>query len=74
MLIIVDVGTGSGLWAIEVAKAYPTARVIGTDISPTQHTNELPPNCEYRLESILDGLSVDDNSVDLLHSRSLPIN
>ena len=69
MLIAVDVGTGSGLWAMEVAEEFPTARVIGTDISPTQPTDDLPPNCEFRLESALDGLNLDDNSVDLLHSR-----
>jgi Methyltransferase domain len=69
MLMIVDIGTGSGLWAIDVADQYPNARVIGTDISPTQPTDDLPPNCEFRLESLLDGLNFDDGSVDLLHSR-----
>lgn len=68
-LMTVDIGTGSGLWVIDVADQYPNAQVIGTDISPTQPTDDLPPNCEFRLESLLEGLNFDDDSVDLLHSR-----
>ena len=33
---ILDLGTGTGLWALEAADKYPTAEVIGTDLSPTQ--------------------------------------
>ena len=29
---ILDVGTGTGIWAIDVADTYPCAEVIGTDI------------------------------------------
>jgi hypothetical protein len=68
MLIIVDIGTGSGLWAIDVADDYPNARVIGTDISPIQ-PNDVPPNCEFILGNLLDGLYPHDGTVDLLHSR-----
>jgi ubiquinone/menaquinone biosynthesis C-methylase UbiE len=64
----VDIGTGSGLWAIQVAEEYPNAKVIGTDISPVQ-PNEVPPNCEFQLENLLEGLSFDTGNVDFLHSR-----
>jgi metalloendopeptidase OMA1, mitochondrial len=30
---IMDIGTGTGIWAIECAKMYPDAHVIGTDLS-----------------------------------------
>lgn len=33
---ILDVGTGTGIWAIEMGDDYPSAEVIGTDLSPTQ--------------------------------------
>jgi methylase of polypeptide subunit release factors len=29
---ILDVGTGTGIWAMDVANTYPAAEVIGTDI------------------------------------------
>lgn len=35
-LQILDIGTGTGIWAIEVAEEYPAAVVTGTDISPIQ--------------------------------------
>lgn len=31
-----DIGTGTGIWAIDFADEYPSATVIGTDISPIQ--------------------------------------
>jgi methylase of polypeptide subunit release factors len=33
---ILDIGTGTGIWAIEMADQYPMAEVIGTDLSPIQ--------------------------------------
>jgi ubiquinone/menaquinone biosynthesis C-methylase UbiE len=67
-LRIVDVGTGSGLWVIEVAEEFPTAMVYGTDISPVQHT-DIPSNAEFRVMDLNEGLSFDDGSTDLAHSR-----
>ena len=33
---ILDVGTGTGIWAIEMADDYPDAEITGTDLSATQ--------------------------------------
>lgn len=33
---ILDLGTGTGIWAIEIADKFPSASVIGTDLSPVQ--------------------------------------
>ena len=40
---ILDVGTGTGIWAIDMADRFPSAEVIGTDLSPIQPT-WVPPN------------------------------
>lgn len=64
-----DVGTGSGLWCVEVAQEFPGAKVVGTDLSPIQPT-DIPDNCEFIMESLLDGLSFDTGSVDYLQARS----
>lgn len=33
---ILDLGTGTGIWAMEMADQYPDSLVIGTDLSPIQ--------------------------------------
>ena len=33
---ILDIGTGTGMWVIEMADEYPEAEIVGTDLSPTQ--------------------------------------
>lgn len=33
---ILDLGTGTGIWAIDMADLHPRATVIGTDLSPVQ--------------------------------------
>jgi cyclopropane fatty-acyl-phospholipid synthase-like methyltransferase len=33
---ILDVGTGTGIWALDIAEQYPEAEVLGTDLSPIQ--------------------------------------
>lgn len=33
---ILDIGTGTGIWAIEMGDQYPSASIIGNDLSPIQ--------------------------------------
>ena len=56
---------------MEVAEQYPTARVIGVDLSPFQRTH-VPENCEFRTGDITADLDqFQDGSTDLIHSRYL---
>jgi SAM-dependent methyltransferase len=45
---ILDVGTGTGLWAIDVGDQLPSAAVTGTDLSPIQ-PSWVPPNVTFEL-------------------------
>jgi methylase of polypeptide subunit release factors len=36
LTIVLDIGTGTGIWAIDFADEHPEAEVIGTDLSPIQ--------------------------------------
>ncbi|EPQ64713.1 hypothetical protein BGT96224_A20736 [Blumeria graminis f. sp. tritici 96224] len=42
---IVDMGTGTGIWAIDVGDQYPEAHVVGIDLSPIQ-PKWVAPNVE----------------------------
>jgi len=33
---VLDIGTGTGIWAIDYADAHPDSSVIGVDLSPIQ--------------------------------------
>ncbi|KAL8969838.1 MAG: hypothetical protein Q9183_001803 [Haloplaca sp. 2 TL-2023] len=33
---ILDIGTGTGIWAIEMAEQFPNAQITGIDLSPVQ--------------------------------------
>lgn len=46
---VLDVGCGTGAWAIDFATAYPDSQVLGTDLSPIQPTN-IPENCHFLID------------------------
>lgn len=50
---IMDLGTGTGTWAIEVGDMFPQAVLLGTDLSPIQPT-WLPPNVNFTVEDMED--------------------
>ncbi|CAM1511271.1 Fc.00g087840.m01.CDS01 [Cosmosporella sp. VM-42] len=70
---IVDLGTGVGFWAQDMAENFPSARVIGTDLSPIQ-PHWTPPNVEFRVEDLEDEYRPWTNiytDADLIHIRAL---
>ncbi|KAH6981401.1 S-adenosyl-L-methionine-dependent methyltransferase [Ilyonectria destructans] len=48
---VLDLGTGTGIWAIEYAETHPEAEVIGVDLSPMQPTF-VPPNCSFEIDDL----------------------
>ncbi|KAK3389846.1 methyltransferase [Podospora didyma] len=66
---ILDLGTGTGIWAIEVANEYPGAEVTGLDLSPIQPV-WLPPNLSFLVDDIEDTWLAGDN-IDFVHLRNM---
>ncbi|KAI1770304.1 S-adenosyl-L-methionine-dependent methyltransferase [Hypoxylon cercidicola] len=66
---IIDLGTGTGTWAIEIAEMFPSAQVVGCDLSPIQPV-WLPSNVSFIIDDIEDEWAHGGNW-DLVHSRQV---
>ncbi|KAE8357614.1 S-adenosyl-L-methionine-dependent methyltransferase [Aspergillus caelatus] len=56
---VLDLGTGTGIWAIDFADQYKSAEVLGNDLSPIQ-PSWIPPNLQFE---------IDDYEADWVYSR-----
>ncbi len=73
---ILDVGSGTGRWAIQLAQQFPRANVISLDIeAPTDHQSAImeaqPENCVFIEGNVLKGLPFQDATFDFVHQRLL---
>ncbi|KAH9878826.1 hypothetical protein J1614_002260 [Plenodomus biglobosus] len=68
--MILDCGTGTGIWAIDMADQYPSATVIGTDLSPIQ-PKWVPPNCHFEIDDITLEWTFPPNHFDMVYLREL---
>jgi SAM-dependent methyltransferase len=64
---ILDVGTGTGLWAIDVADAHPQTNILGIDLSPIM-SNLVPPNLEFQIHDAEEEWAF-NSQFDLVHCR-----
>ncbi|KAJ5958896.1 uncharacterized protein N7479_006046 [Penicillium vulpinum] len=67
---ILDLGTGTGIWALDIAEKFPGAKVIGNDISAIQ-PNWVAPNVEFIVEDFESEWFYKKNSFDFIHARLL---
>ncbi|MCJ1363564.1 hypothetical protein MMC16_002671 [Acarospora aff. strigata] len=67
---ILDVGTGTGIWAIEMGETYPSAEVIGTDLDPIQPL-WVHPNVRFEVEDASTPWTFPKDHFDFIHIRTL---
>lgn len=65
---VLDIGTGTGVWAIHFARQHPTSHVTGTDISLIQPRDNIPPNCTFEREDCTDEWMF-EHKFDYIHWR-----
>ncbi|KAH8434854.1 class I SAM-dependent methyltransferase [Aspergillus melleus] len=67
---VLDLGTGTGIWAIDFADEFPSAHVVGNDISPIQ-PSWTPPNVDFFVDDFESDWLEKLNAYDFVHSRNL---
>ncbi|KIW64632.1 hypothetical protein PV04_09555 [Phialophora macrospora] len=67
---VLDLGTGSGIWAMDMADRHPSAQVIGVDLAPVQQT-WVPLNCQFEIDDIENDWLFETSSFDFIFGREL---
>ncbi|KAF7543677.1 hypothetical protein G7Z17_g10544 [Cylindrodendrum hubeiense] len=67
---ILDLGTGTGSWAIDISDEYPEAEVVGVDLSPIQPA-WVPPNVKFLVDDAEAAWLNPPDSIDLVHLRNM---
>lgn len=66
---ILDIGTGSGDWAIAMSEKFPDAEIIATDLGAFQ-SNEVPPNVFFEVDDAQEEWTY-SGLFDFIHIRGL---
>ncbi|EWC48465.1 hypothetical protein DRE_02234 [Drechslerella stenobrocha 248] len=66
---VLDVGTGTGIWAIDFADEYPEAKIRGIDLSPTQ-PEWVPENVVFEIDNLEDQWNF-TSKFDYIHMRMM---
>ncbi|KAL4926191.1 class I SAM-dependent methyltransferase [Aspergillus undulatus] len=66
---VLDIGTGTGIWAIDFADQHPSANVIGMDLSPIQ-PSWIPPNLKFEIDDYEQPWTY-SQKFDFIHGRML---
>ncbi|MCJ1479951.1 hypothetical protein MMC06_000105 [Schaereria dolodes] len=67
---VIDVGTGTGIWAQDFADQFPSADVIGTDLSRIQ-PDFTPPNLRFDIDDCCSTWTYPPDYFDFIHVRCM---
>ncbi|UQC90272.1 uncharacterized protein CLUP02_15802 [Colletotrichum lupini] len=66
---VLDVGTGTGIWAVDFGEEHPEAEVLGIDLSPSM-PQFIPPNVKFEIDD-LEEPWVYSKPFDYIHTRAM---
>ncbi|KAK7438280.1 hypothetical protein Landi51_11738 [Colletotrichum acutatum] len=66
---VLDIGTGSGIWAIDFGEEHPEAEILGVDLSAAQ-PDFVPPNVRFEIDDVEEPWIFSDR-FDYIHSRMM---
>ncbi|KAK4238335.1 Phosphoethanolamine N-methyltransferase [Achaetomium macrosporum] len=65
---VLDLGTGTGIWAMELGDRYPNTTITGIDLSPIQ-PNFVPENVHFFVDDFEEEWVDPENKYDYIHLR-----
>jgi len=65
---ILDVGSGSGAWAVDMARLHPNTTILGIDLSESR-PDDIPENCRFITKDATTGLDEYAGKFDIVHTR-----
>ncbi|KAF7327162.1 S-adenosyl-L-methionine-dependent methyltransferase [Mycena kentingensis (nom. inval.)] len=68
---ILELGCGTGAWAILAAHEFPEAQITAVDIAPLPDDRALPANVTFMQADIREALPFSAGSFDVVHARLL---
>ncbi|KAI8049961.1 S-adenosyl-L-methionine-dependent methyltransferase [Syncephalis plumigaleata] len=68
---LLDIGTGTGTWLLEMANTFPDCQCVGIDNASIMPNNVVLSNCQFQSMNILNGLAFPDNHFSYLHQRHM---
>jgi Methylase involved in ubiquinone/menaquinone biosynthesis len=66
---ILDVGTGTGIWPVEMSPLFPQAHIVGLDIASSSFLYSSTAAYTFMLADALKGLPFPDRQFDYVHQR-----
>ncbi|KAJ7633130.1 S-adenosyl-L-methionine-dependent methyltransferase, partial [Roridomyces roridus] len=66
---VLELGCGTGAWAVQAAIEFPEAQVVAVDISPLPAHRVLPDNMNFQLVDLRADLPFERESFDIVHAR-----
>ncbi|KAI0633114.1 S-adenosyl-L-methionine-dependent methyltransferase [Trametes polyzona] len=69
---VLDLGTGTGQWILDMAREFPHVRFYGVDIVPIA-TRYPPPNVTFEMHDIMEPSRYATGSIDMVHARSITL-
>ncbi|MCJ1382886.1 hypothetical protein MMC17_005999 [Xylographa soralifera] len=66
---VLDIGTGTGIWAMEMGDMHPKSDILGNDLSPIQ-PRWVPPNVHFEVDDVEADWTYSEK-FDFIHCRTM---